>query len=253
MIRRCPEEDDVPVELVPDHRRPGGWTLFADGVEQSYVAADDPRHLAFGYVRVIAAVLDAAAPAGAPLRVLHLGGGALTLPRYVAASRPGSVQRAVESDPATVALVARELPWPASVEVVVGDARAAVDVTAGWDVVVADVFQAARSPASVATAGFYAAARRALRPGGLLIANVTDVPPLAYARTQVAGARTAFADVAALGPAAVLRARRAGNVVLVASAAGLPDRLGRAAERVLRGPGLAGFAAGARPLADPPG
>jgi spermidine synthase len=187
--------------------------------------------------------------------VLHLGGGALTLPRRLAAARPGSAQRVVEHDAALVALVARRLPWPASVEVVVGDARTQLERSAGggWDVVIADVFQAARSPASVATAGFYGAARRALRAGGLLIANVTDVPPLAYARTQVAGARGAFAEVAALGPAAVLRARRAGNVVLAASGGALPDRLDRAAERVLRGPGLAAFAAGARPLADPPG
>ncbi|MDP9817724.1 spermidine synthase [Spirilliplanes yamanashiensis] len=240
----------MPVELVPDARRPGGWTLYAGGVEQSYVVAGDPRHLAFAYVRVIAAVLDAAGPAGAPLRVLHLGGGALTLPRYVAATRPGSAQRVVELDPRVVDLVARHLPWPASVEVVTGDARAALAGERGHDVVVADVFAAARAPDSVATGGFYADAARALRPAGLLVANVTDVPPLAYARTQVAAARSAFPHVAALGPAAVLRGRRAGNVVLAASAAPLPGRVGRAAERVLAGEALVTFAAGARPPAD---
>ncbi len=242
-------------ELRADPGRAGGWVLLVDGVEQSYVDPADPGYLAYPYMRVVAAAVDAWARPGVPLRVLHLGGGALTLPRRLAAARPGSAQRVVEHDAGLIALVARQLPWPDPVEVVEGDARTQLEHNAGggWDVVIADVFQAARSPASVATAGFYAAARRALRPGGLLVANVTDVPPLAYARTQVAGARSAFAEVAALGPAAVLRARRAGNVVLVASDAALPDRLGGAAERVLRGPGLAAFAAGARPLADPPG
>jgi spermidine synthase len=68
-------------------------------------------------------VLRSAAPAGVPLRVLHLGGGALTLPRWVAATRPGSAQTVVERDGLPLALVSRSLPWPAAVEVVVGDAR----------------------------------------------------------------------------------------------------------------------------------
>jgi spermidine synthase len=238
-------------ELRPDPARTGTVTLFVDGVEQSCVDPADPRYLAFGYVRLVAAVLDAAAPVGVPLRVLHLGGGALTVPRYLAAVRPGSVQRVVELDAALSRLVAAHLPVPAGVTVVAGDARRAVDAAAGdgWDVVVADVFHAARSPATVATAGFYAAVAAALRPGGALVANVTDVPPLAYARTQVAAARTAFPGVVVAAEPPVLRARRAGNLVL---ATGVPvPRLvrgvARHGARVLHGAALDAFAAGARP------
>ncbi len=240
------------MELLPDPRRSGGWTLLADGVEQSYVDPARPRHLAFEYVRLIAAVLDAAAPAGAPLRVLHLGGGALTLPRYVAATRPGSPQRVVEADPAVVALVGAHLPWPPEIHVVVGDARDAVHSPAerGHDVVVADVFQGARTPAGLAGTGFYAAVAAVLRPGGLLVVNVADVPPLAYARTQVATARTAFGQLALLGAAATLRGRRAGNVVLVAGTA--PQLRQPAGTRRLHGEELVAFAAGARPVPDPP-
>src|SRR5437764_1146294 len=86
--------------LVPDPRRPAGWTLLVDGVPQSYVDLDDPRYLEFEYMRRLASIIDAAAPPGVPLRVLHLGGGALTMPRYVAATRPGSRQRVVELDAA---------------------------------------------------------------------------------------------------------------------------------------------------------
>jgi hypothetical protein len=114
-------------ELRPDRARPQGWTLYVDGVEQSYVDLADPCHLAFPYVRRLAALLDAAAPGGVPLHVLHLGGGGLTLPRYVAATRPGSVQRVVERDPTLVALVSRVLPPPPGVVVQVDDARHAVD------------------------------------------------------------------------------------------------------------------------------
>jgi hypothetical protein len=77
-------------ELHPDRERPGGWTLLLDGYPQSYVDVGDPGHLEFEYVRRLASVVDLAAPLGEPLSVLHLGGGALTMPRYVAATRPRS-------------------------------------------------------------------------------------------------------------------------------------------------------------------
>ena len=93
------------LELVADPVRRTGRTLLSAGVEQSYVDVADPRHLHFEYVRRIASAVEVAAPAGAPLSVLHLGGGALTLPRWLAATRPGSPQRVVERDAAVVELV----------------------------------------------------------------------------------------------------------------------------------------------------
>src|SRR5258707_1379767 len=96
--------------LAADADRPAAWTLLADGFPQSHVDLDDPRHLEFEYVRRIGHLLDLAAPDGEPLRVLHLGGGALTLARYVAAARPGSTQLAVESDGALADLVRRGVP-----------------------------------------------------------------------------------------------------------------------------------------------
>src|SRR5258708_36544823 len=84
--------------LAADADRPGGWTVLADGFPQSHVDLDDPRHLEFEYVRRLGHIVDLTAPAGQPIRVLHLGGGGLTLARYVAASRPGSRQLAVDND-----------------------------------------------------------------------------------------------------------------------------------------------------------
>lgn len=250
-------------ELHPDRARSQGWTVSVDGVEQSYVDLADPLHLAFPYVRRLATVLDAAAPGRVPLDVLHLGGGGLTLPRYVAATRPGSVQRVVERDPALVALVAQVLPPPPDVVVDVGDARRAVEAggSGGYDVVVVDVFDGARMPHSVAGVGFAAAAARLLRPGGLLGVNLTDLPPLAHSRIQAVTLRAVFADVALIADAGMLRGRRAGNVVLVAGrqAGDLPvRRLAAAAARdaeparVLHGADLAAFATGAQARLDTP-
>ena len=71
-------------ELLADADRDGSWMLLVDGTPQSHVDLDDPTHLEFEYVRRMGHVLDLAADPGAPLDVLHLGGGALTLARYVA-------------------------------------------------------------------------------------------------------------------------------------------------------------------------
>ena len=79
--------------------------LLIDGMPQSHVDLEDPGYLDFEYVRRIGHVIDMAAPERQPLRVLHLGAGALTLARYVAATRPGSPQLAVEVDAALVDLI----------------------------------------------------------------------------------------------------------------------------------------------------
>ncbi|RKN48564.1 spermidine synthase [Micromonospora endolithica] len=250
--------DDRP-ELVVDPARPTGRVLLAQGVEQSYVDVADPRHLRFEYVRRMAAAADLVAPAGRALDVLHLGGGALTLPRYLAATRPGSAQRVVERDPAVVDLVARELPaLPGDVTIKVADARDAVAAAPAdrYDLVLADIYRGARMPAHVTGVEFVTEVARVLRPDGVYLLNVTDLPPLVFTRVQVATLRAVFADVCLVADRRMLRGRRYGNVVL--AAAGRAGRLpvARLAARVARDPVPGGllhgrtldtFQSGARP------
>jgi spermidine synthase len=239
-------------ELRPDPAYPRAWTLLVNGVPQSYVDLDDPAHLEFDYLVRMATVVRLCAPPRVPLAVLHLGGGGLALARLVGHLRPGSAQRVVERDGELAALVSRLLPPPAAVTIDVGDARERLERTGPgrYDLILADVFDGARMPGSVATAGFAAAAARVLRPDGRLAMNVTDVPPMAYTRVQVATLRSVFADVCLLADPAVLRARKAGNAVLVAGAdlGDLPARAG-----ALRGAALNAFSKGARARLDAPG
>jgi len=213
-------------ELRPDPLRPQAWTLLLDGVPQSYVDLADPTRVGFGYLDRLGSLVRLWPPVRVPLRVLHLGGGGLTLARLIDHLRPGSAQRVIERDRPLLDLVRRVLPPPAAVEIAVGDARRCLESEqpGRYDVIVTDVFEGAWPPVSVTTTGFAGAARRALRPDGLLVMNVTDVPPSAHTRIQVATLAAVFADVRAIAEPQMLRGRKAGNVVLVAGAA-VADRI----------------------------
>ncbi|MFF7011437.1 spermidine synthase [Streptomyces fimicarius] len=213
-------------ELIPDRERPHGWTLLIDRAPQSHVDLDDPAHLSFAYQRRLGHVIDLAAPALQPLHVLHLGGGAFTLARYTAATRPRSTQQIVELDAPLVQFVRDHLPLDpqARVRVRSADAREGLGrFPDGWaDLVVADVFSGARTPAHLTSAEFLTEVRRVLKPEGRYAANLADGPPLAHLRGQVATAAAVFPELALAADPVVWRGRRFGNAILLASALPLP-------------------------------
>ncbi|MEW2632073.1 fused MFS/spermidine synthase [Streptomyces sp. NPDC048389] len=248
-------------ELIPDRDRPHGWTLLLDGAPQSHVDLDDPAHLSFEYQRRLGHAVDLAAPAGQPLHVVHLGGGAFTLARYVAATRPRSTQQVVELDAALVQFVRERLPVDPGARIRVRslDARAGLaKVPDGWaDLVIADVFSGARTPAHLTSTEFVAEVRRAMRPGGCYAANIADGPPLTHLRAQIATVAAVFPELALAADPTVLRGRRFGNAVLLASEAALPvaEFTRRVASdpfagRVEHGRALADFTGGAAPVSD---
>ncbi|MFH9013855.1 spermidine synthase [Streptomyces sp. NPDC017943] len=248
-------------ELIPDRERSRAWTLEIDGAPQSHVDLDDPAYLSFEYQRRLGHVIDLAAPPGRPLHAVHLGGGALTLARYVAATRPRSTQQVVERDAALVRLVRRELPLDpnARIRVRSTDAREGLaKVPDGWaDLVVTDVFGGARTPAHLTSTEFLDCVRRVLKPGGVHAANLADGPPLTHLRGQIATAAARFAELALVADPAVLRGKRFGNAVLVACDHPLPvaELTRRAASdphpgRVEHGRALTDFAGGALPVTD---
>ncbi|MEU6772764.1 fused MFS/spermidine synthase [Streptomyces sp. NPDC046759] len=248
-------------QLVPDPDRGRAWTLLIDGAPQSHVDLDDPAYLAFEYQRRLGHVIDLLAPPGKPVHAVHLGGGAFTLARYTAATRPRSTQQVVERDAALVQLVRRELPLHPNARIRVRsvDARAGLaKVPDGWaDLVIGDVFSGARTPAHLTSTEFLDEVRRALKPSGVYAANLADGPPLAHLRGQIATAAARFGELALVADAAVLRGRRFGNAILVASDAPLPlaELTRRAASdshpgRVEHGRPLTDFTGGALPVTD---
>ncbi|MCX4809484.1 fused MFS/spermidine synthase [Streptomyces sp. NBC_01239] len=215
------EVDHGVAKLMPDVDRDRAWLLTVDGAPQSYVDLDEPTHLEFEYARRLGHVLDVVAEPGLPLDVLHLGGGALTLPRYVAVTRPGSRQDVVEADLGLLELVAEHLPLPDGSGVTVhgADARAWLEAApdGSADVIVADVFGGSRVPAHLTSLAYAREAARVLRADGVYLANLADAAPFTFLRAQLATFGAVFQELALIAEPAVLRGRRFGNAVLVAS------------------------------------
>ncbi|WP_281652461.1 fused MFS/spermidine synthase [Microbacterium aurum] len=220
---------DGTIARVVRSRFAGGFELDVDGTPQSHVDLDDPSHLHFEYVARMGAVIDLLRMPGQPLTAIHLGAGALTLPRYVEHTRPGSRQQVIELEQPLVDLVRAELPLPrgAQVRVRIGDARdVAARLPAGLqgsaDLVVSDVFAGAQTPAHLTTVEYFRILAGLLSADGVLLVNVADGAGLAFARREVATVRAVMAEVIVLAEVQTLKGRRFGNLVIAASHAPLP-------------------------------
>ncbi len=222
------------VLFLPDDR--GGVTVEIDGYPQSHVDLDDPGLLVYDYVQHLALAIDGLPPG--PLAVTHVGGGGLTLPRYVHHTRPGSPQIVLEPDPSLTELVRRELPLPRGHRIRVRPVDGASGVVqladASADVLVLDAYAVGRVPAELVGSAFLAQARRVVRPGGLILLNLADEPGLQYVARVAATLAGEVAEIALVATVEMFKGRRYSNVVVIGSDApltrlDLPRRVARCA------------------------
>ena len=239
-----------------------GYELVVDDTPQSHVDLDDPTHLHFEYVVRMGAVIDQLPPG--PLTAVHLGAGAMTLPRYVEATRPGSRQQVIELEAPLAALVREHLPLPrgAAIRIRIGDARAGVQklppaLVGSCDLVVSDVYSGAQTPAHLTSVEFYRELRTLLKPAGVLLVNVADGPGLAFARRQAATIAEVLPEIGVLADTQVLKGRRFGNLVIAASASPLPTdwlprmlAAGPHPAKIAQGAEVIAFVQGARVVTD---
>jgi MFS family permease len=246
-----------------DPARPAGRILTLNSARHSYVDLNDPRHLEFAYTQWIGAVVDVLTRSGTPMQAVHIGGGGFTLPRYVQATRPGSVSRVLELDGGLVKLDESRLGVvpSATLQVVVGDARVSLarEPSGSADIVIGDAFGHLAVPWHLTTREFVSDIRRVLHPGGAYAVNIIDYPPDRMVRAELATVAAVFPYVALMAPpSAIASAGRSGgagsNFVIVGSDAPLPLAALRtrldglpAAVSLLDG---SSFAGGARILTD---
>jgi SAM-dependent methyltransferase len=206
--------------VVEDPGRPAGRTLMLERLRHSYVDLEDPTHLEFEYTRWMSAAIDDLS--AGPLDAVFIGGGGFTLPRWLAATRPGSRSRVLEVDGDLVQLVRERLGLRtgSDLQVRVGDARVTLrdERTDSADLVVGDAFGGVAVPWHLTTEEFARDIRRVLRPDGLYLLNVIDYEPRGLVRAEAATLRRVFANVALVG-----HPRPGGNHVFLASDAPLPE------------------------------
>lgn len=213
------------LEVVVDPERQGGRTLVLDGLRHSYVDIDDPTHLEFEYVRALAAVTDASFASGEPLDAYHLGGGGLTFPRYLEATRPGTRSLVSEIDGGVVE-VDRDLlglETGSGIEVRVEDGRLGLRGldSESRDLVVGDAFGGVSVPWHLTTHEALIDVRRVLDDDGVYAVNLIDHGELAFARAEVATMAEVFEHVAVVGAPSTVDVdpaeREGGNLVAVGS------------------------------------
>ena len=181
--------------------------LRTGGVYQSATYLGDRRmEPVFEYYRAFARLFEAR-PAAA--RVLAIGGGGFAFPKLVAAEHPGVRTDVVEIDPAIIRIarrwffldeaVALARAGGGDLRVICEDGRAFLGRCEGaYDAVVIDAFVGAEPVRELATREAMRAARRALVPGGVLLANVVSREggsDVSFLRSVVATALTAFGCV----------------------------------------------------------
>lgn len=224
-------------ELHRDELTDSGVVLSIDGAEQSHVEVADPDFLLHDYTVRKAAVLRTAARdlvrAEARGRVLHLGAGALTLPRWLGHHAPGLEQTVVDVEPELVDFVLAHLPMEPAPRSVVADAAtvfAEDGALAGerFDLVLVDLFNSSEAPEALTSTAFHRTTLGATAEGGLLLMNLGDEPPMDFAAEQVrrVAAALSLLGAAAEGlwdrllltaPADVVAGEAEGNLVLAVS------------------------------------
>jgi spermidine synthase len=209
-----------------DPARDSGRVLVLDGLRHSYVDLADATHLEFEYVRAIASVTDVAFAADESIQAYHLGGGGLTIPRYLDEVRPGTDSVVSEIDAGVVEVDTELLGLRTGdgIEVRVEDGRLGLRrLTAGsQDLVVGDAFGGVSVPWHLTTREAIEDVRRVLAPGGVYAANLIDHGSMAFARAEVTTIAHAFEHVALASAPEVLAGEDGGNLVVVASDGRLP-------------------------------
>jgi len=212
-----------------DPARADSYSLLLDGALNSYVDLERPAYLEFPYTRWIADGIDAVFPPGAPLDAVFVGGGGVTLPRWLEATRSGSHSEVLELDSGLIEVDEERLGLRTSsaLEVRTGDARIGMlDVPSNSaDVVVGDAFSNKSIPWQLMTSEWLAEVQRVLKPGGLYTLNMIDFPPLELLSAEAATLLGSFDDVRLVaypGPKGIY----GGNEVFFASDRPMPKATG---------------------------
>jgi spermidine synthase len=196
------------------------YVLHVNGVPSSSITLSDPQRLDFEYLDWMRRAIDVTFPERT-LRAVHIGAAGCALARALDAARPGSKQTAIDIDAALLDFARRWFDLPRSPALALRAGDGAVEIgsfrTDALDVLVRDAFDHDRVPAALQTGEFFAACADVLKDSGLYVANVPDAGDHRVLRAELGALGEHFAHLAAATEPAILKGRRHGNVVVLAS------------------------------------
>ncbi len=200
----------------------GAKILAIGGAEQSHVNLSHPDEVFYEYLARVANHLTVLKDPETPLKMLHLGAGALTLARWASVVYPASTHVAVDIERELLEFVITNLPLPqnCSLTTIVADAREVLtNELEGqkFDVIIVDIFSGPEAPEHLTVPEYYLELANALEDDGLLFVNIGDDPPLSFTDRQVAAAQQGFSFVMLSSSPEMLTRRLPGNLILTAS------------------------------------
>ena len=153
--------------------------LRLDKLDHSYIIPDCPTALQYEYLKVFEEIVRYVTRQNLTPRVLHLGGGGYSFPRYIDAVYPRSVNEVVEIDPLVTQVAHEELglPLDTSIKTYNQDARRFLIQRKSedkYDVVLGDVFNDQTTPYHLTTLEFDKLVKANMDEDGIYIVNIVD-------------------------------------------------------------------------------
>ena len=199
---------------VEDPDRPGSSFLVLDTITHAYVDPTDPTHLRFTSIRMFASAINAMTEG--PVKTVHIGGGGLSVPAWLTATRPGSENVVLELDGSLMDFVTTAFKRTAPDRLLIGDARLSLaEAGSGFDVAVGDAFGGLAVPWHLTTVEFITEVSTTLTDSGLYVMNVIDHGSFEFLRSELATTAAVFPHVAVV--TVPERFETGGNFMIVGS------------------------------------
>jgi MFS family permease len=151
-----------------------------DHLVHNFAAPEDPNYLGYRYLKIFAKTISYHTGADTTPIILHLGGGAYSLPRYIEHNYPGSTNDVVEIDPVVTEVAYDELGLSRETSVTTynQDARIFLSrhngIQGKYDLVIGDVYNDVSVPYHLTTLEYNKLVEATMKPDGMYLSNIID-------------------------------------------------------------------------------